>query len=133
LSGLQRADDAEVTVATESKWNVDSLHDLMDERDRRYEQRFAAQEQAVKTAQMVIEGRLQGMNEWRETVEDVMGKAMPRPEVEARVHAVSEKLDAMNSRVDKGEGKGLGLAEMWAYLVGASGMAALIASFFMKH
>ena len=37
----------------DSIWNVDSLHALMDERDRRYEQHFKAFEEAVKLAKQV--------------------------------------------------------------------------------
>lgn len=118
---------------TWSKWNVDSLHDLMDERDRRYEQRFAAQEKAIGTAQTVIDSRLIAMNEWRQTVTDILSRSMPRPEVEQRVEAVSEKIEALASRIDKTEGRGMGQSALWGWIVGGISTGILVINFFTKH
>lgn len=53
-----------------SIWNVDSLRELMEEQEKRYEQRFAAQEQAVKVAETSAEKWRNQANEWRAAMLD---------------------------------------------------------------
>lgn len=66
-----------------SIWNVDSLHALMDERDRRYSEIDKANKAALavalatatkadeKTEQALKEYKM-GANEWRDTVKDLI-------------------------------------------------------------
>ena len=104
-----------------SGWTTDTLHShllsLMNERDRRYEQRFASAEQAVHVALAQTETRFENVNEWRGTVSDLLANAMPRPEADSRASSTDEKINALQSRLDRIEGKGLGVNAVWAVLV----------------
>lgn len=53
-----------------SIWNVDSLRELMKEQEKRYEDRFTAQEQAVKVAENSAEKWRDQANEWRASMLD---------------------------------------------------------------
>ena len=55
--------------------------DRMDERDRRYEQRFRAQEEAVSKAEHSTEKRLEGMNEFRSQLKDQQATFVTRAEL----------------------------------------------------
>ncbi len=78
-----------------SGWTVDTLHnhisDLMRAADKRYEQRFDAQEKAVKDAlasadravnkaETASEKRLDSVNEFRKTLSDQTGTFLTRAE-----------------------------------------------------
>jgi hypothetical protein len=60
---------------------------VMNERDLRYQQRFDAQEEAIREYKSSSEKRLEGMNEFRGTVSDVIGKCITRSEAMALVMA----------------------------------------------
>lgn len=53
-----------------SAWTPDTLLELMNERDRRYGERFAAQEKAIAVAEMNAEKWRMNANEWREAMND---------------------------------------------------------------
>lgn len=164
------------TGASPSGWTIDTLtahlHSMIGELDKRYEQRFVAQEKAVsmaldalKAAHLpieikiaVIEERMSGvkslldaqlaaqqeatkiamanadkattkaetaaekrfesMNEFREQLADQAQTFMPRRESEARHEQSGEKIAAVQSRVDRTEGRSTGVSSSWGILVG---------------
>lgn len=122
-----------------SGWTVDTLKEyvesLIDGNDKRYEQRFEAQESATKYAQ-------EKSNEFRGSLDDIGKKQMPRTEAEALIKATadkaeagqsanSDKIDALQARLDRNEGRGLGLDAGWKILIAAVGLiATLITVFF---
>ena len=55
--------------------------------DLRYQQRFDAQERAISEARAAAEKRLDGMNEFRGTVQDVIGRCITRQEAVAMILA----------------------------------------------
>jgi hypothetical protein len=60
---------------------------LMEQRDLRYQQRFEAQERAISEARAAAEKRLDGMNEFRGTIQDVIGRCITRQEAIAMILA----------------------------------------------
>lgn len=131
------------TEANVSAWTIDSLHshlkELMNERDRRYEQRFAAQEKAVATANQANEKRLDSVNEFRAQMADLQATFMPRVEAEQRIGQVDQKIDAsvkvrsdqvstINSRLDLMAGKSTGSNAFVGYIVAAAAVGASIAA-----
>jgi hypothetical protein len=127
---------SEETAKAEKGWTVDTLKEYLERRDddadKRYEQRFAAQEAATKYAQ-------DKANEFRGSLDDIGKKQMPRTEAEAMFRALSdkaeagartnaEKIDALQARLDRNEGRSGGLSAGWGYLIGAIGLiGALVA------
>lgn len=51
-------------------WTLEAFKELMDERDRRYEQRFNAQEEAVKVYKETSDKWQASANEWRGAMTD---------------------------------------------------------------
>jgi hypothetical protein len=86
--------------------DIEHLRIIMDERDKRYEQRFLAQETALGEAKHGIEARLVLLNELRA---DVATKA--------EVDALEKLLGPIVSRLDRMEGKSSGLNAGWAILL----------------
>ena len=77
------------------QWNVNTLHDhltmLIGELDKRIDQRFAAQEQATKAAiqaakeavekaERLATIRADSQNEWRGTLDDIVGRMLSKEE-----------------------------------------------------
>lgn len=103
--------------------------------DKRYEQRFVAQEEASKYQR-------ENQNEFRGSLEDVGKRQMPRTEAEAMFKALADKaelgqkangdkIDALQARMDRNEGRSGGLNSGWGYLVGAIGLAATLIMIFI--
>jgi hypothetical protein len=98
--------------------------------DKRYEQRFIAQQEALVAAQsaakeavaaallaadravskadLANEKRFDSVNKFRATLADQASQLMPRIEAEARISNLAEKLDVMGTRLDRGEGNASG-------------------------
>lgn len=127
-------------------WTVDTLHEhlssLIKANDHRYEQRFQdagqavdaalkAAEKAVTKAEMASEKRFEGVNEFRAALSDQTSTFLPRSEADARISALADKIDALNTKMDKSEGKGSGLYAGWGLLVGAIGIAAAMGTLFV--
>ncbi len=126
----------------------DGVSALMTEADKRYEQRFIAQQEAIQAAllaqkevvqaaliaadravakaEMASEKRFEGVNEFRATLSDQAANLMPRAEAEARIQAMSDKLGEVADRVNRSEGQGQGVAISWAVLVAVIGIGLTI-------
>lgn len=117
-----------------SGWTVDTLkaylESVIDGNDRRYQQRFDAQEAANKYSQ-------EKSNEFRGSLDDIGKKQMPRSEAEAMFKALSDKAEAfakanagrisdLQARLDRNEGRSGGFSQGWIILVGAVGLAATV-------
>jgi hypothetical protein len=79
----------------ELRREIKAQRDIMDERDRRYEDRFTAMdektglaltssEKAVTKAEIAQEKRFDNTNEWRAAMQDRDRNQMPRIEIEQR-------------------------------------------------
>lgn len=83
---------------------------------------LAAADRAVAKAEAAAERRFEGVNEFRGQLADQQRNLMPRAEADVEFRALREKMDALTTRVDKGEGKGAGLDAGWGYLIGGVGL-----------
>jgi len=99
---------------------------------------LAAQKEAVSAAlasvqresektERAAEKRFEGLNEFRGSMQDQQSRLMPRAEAEVGMGALREKIAELNSRMDRGDGRGAGLNAGWGYLAGAVGLLAGIA------
>lgn len=124
----------------ESGWTpklvMDHVLKLADANDKRYEERFAAQEKAVKDAlagqEKAVNAALaasekavsvaernaekwrEGANEWRAAMSD-----------RERSFSTKAEFELLKERIDKNEGGSKGMRDMWAWLV--AGIMAVIA------
>jgi hypothetical protein len=80
----------------------------MDERDRRYDERFKAtdertnlalisSEKAVGKAELATEKRFDAVNEFRGQLKDQAATLMPRAEVDTRFNALAEKIESIKT------------------------------------
>jgi len=113
------------TEKSVSGWTVDTLKEHLEAiiaaHDKRYQQRFDAQESANKYAQ-------EKANEFRGSLEDIGKKQMPRSEAEALIRAAQEraelaaktnndKLDQIQARMDRNEGRGTAMLPAFEQLI----------------
>lgn len=132
-----------------SGWTTDTLRSdiyrILEEMDRRYQQRYeaqqegvaaalAAQEKAVNAAliaadravikaELAAEKRFEAVNEFRATLADQAATLMPRAEAEARLLSMAEKLSEITNRINRSAGNGEGVHQSWAVVVAVVGMA----------
>lgn len=96
---------------------------LSAERDRRYAERFAAQEAATAYMRQVT-------NEFRGQLSDQQTTFITRTETLARAQSNADKIDALTTRIDRTEGRSGGMSAGWGYLVAAVGLAATVIAIF---
>lgn len=133
-----------------SGWTIDTLHvmlmKVMDERDRRHEQRFDAQEKAVLKAETATEKRFEGVNEFRQALADQTRESPTRIEVDAQYKSLSDQIsNAQKSLEDKAasnsarisalegdmkalSGQSRGVQQQWGYIFAAVGAITAIAA-----
>jgi hypothetical protein len=56
---------------------------------------LAAQKEAVGIAQTFSDQRAASMNEWRKSLDDVLTRAMPRPEAESAIQRATERIQEL--------------------------------------
>ena len=110
-----------------------ALRELLEERDKRYEDRAKSQDEAVDKALkaanqaldkalFALEGRLSNLNELRQVVVD-QGKDFARSdEVELMIDTLKDRMnglaDLVHAQVLQREARGAGVKDVWAYLFG---------------
>ncbi len=123
-----------------------ALLDVLTERDRRYSERFAAQEvanrlaldaaeKAVLKAENAYERRFESVNEFRQTLTDQAATFMTRAEANALLGAVNEKLSRLDNHDSATTGRGAGMGQLWGIIAGVGGLligAASVAFAVMK-
>lgn len=144
-------------------WTVESVKEhftsMMRESDRRYEERFIAQEKAIdaalvaqeKAVQAALisakeavlkqerdsEKRFDAVNEFRQTLSDQAATFIARTEAVQRDEQNAEKIATLekrmndsftqvNSRLDLGAGRSIGMNAIWGYIIGGVGLTASI-------
>jgi hypothetical protein len=118
---------------------IQNLRTLMDERDRRYEDRFRATDEktglaltsskeAVAKAETATEKRFDSVNEFRKTLADQASGFMPRQEYMSNHQSVIEKIEAIKEGFTKEiaslresrsqtEGRSSGFSASWAIAI----------------
>lgn len=125
---------------------------IIEANDRRYEQRFVdsqtavaaalaavklggdaqltATKEAVSKAEIASDKRFEGVNEFRAALADQQRTLMPRQEAELRFNAIDAHLSKLDAGSSERRGHVTGGRELWAWIVGALGAAALLWKFF---
>lgn len=120
------------------EWSVGSLREyiekVFEELDKRVEQRFKAQEEALRLLAETQKEYKKDNNEHRGTLNDVLNNKANRLEMVGRFEADEKRIDAIDlwrsSVGGRDEARGQNKGD-WRWLIGvALGAAALIFSFF---
>lgn len=95
-----------------------------------------ASEKAILKSEASSEKRFDAVNEWRALQADQSNKLISRTEAEQRIFAVSDKINDLGDRMNRLEGRGVGMQTSWSVLVAAVSIAILIIGVvvsFLKH
>ena len=139
-------------------WTVETLREalleLIDANDKRYEQRFidsqtavgaalsaaktavdaalSAAKEAVTKAEVAVEKRLEGVNEFRGQLADQQRTLMPRPEAELVARALADRLDKLEKASYERGGKTAGFQQSWGLIVGVIVATGAIVALIMR-
>ncbi len=130
------------------------LSQKIDENDRRYEQRYqhtideanareqaarenltatlAATKLAVDKSEAANERRFEGVNEFRNAMQDQAARYTTRVESEARFANTIGQLSKITERLDRLEGSGAGMGKLWGLLIGGAGVLLLALEVFLR-
>lgn len=127
-------------------WTVETLRvylfRLLDERDRRYADRFEdlekelnsafiVNQKAIDKAEFAIERRFSSVNEFRKTLSDQATQFVVRKEADIQYQRIIDRINELDKRVTRTEGRGAGLHAGWLYLIGAIGLLLTILTIYL--
>lgn len=115
------------------------LEVLIQSNDRRYAERFDAQEKAVDAAlqaakeavgkaETAAEKRFDSVNEFRGQLSDQARDFMPRSEAELQIKGLSEKIDNIQGLLGSLGGRSQGISAATGFVVATVSVLALIAT-----
>jgi hypothetical protein len=107
---------------------ITNLRTLMDERDRRYEERFKAMdektglaltssEKAVAKAETATEKRFDAVNEFRGQLKDQAATLMPRAEADAKFASMNKEIEELKKSANTAQGRSGGFNAAWGIAV----------------
>jgi hypothetical protein len=121
------------------KWTLETIRAVLEEMDKRYAQRFAAQEsalasalasqkEAILKAEHATEKRFDSVNEFRGQLKDQTATFATTDRVNSEVRVLTDKLTEVTKRLDLTQGAGIGASNFWGSIIsGLAGLAALSA------
>ena len=138
-------------LAVEFNDKIAEQQKLAEERDKRYSQRFDAQQEAVSAAllaakeavanalsaakeavikaEVASEKRFEAVNEFRRTLSDQASNFLSKDAAEVRFKALEELAGKNVSRLDAIAAAKMGAGDNWVWIIGVIGIIGIIASF----
>ena len=119
-------------MTNDNSWTFTTLKEYFDTRlvhiCQKIEQHFDLLDRAVCKSEQAMEKRLEGMNEFRQSLEDQNRTFMPRKELESIIGDIQDKLNRLEKHQERIANMKQGGNIVWAYVLsGVSLLAALIA------
>lgn len=118
-----------------SGWTTDTLKGYVDQRFRDQEKAvdaaLAAAEKAVATANSANDKRFESVNEFRGQLGDQVTTFMPRKEYDARHETLETRVAELTDRMNRTEGRGIGLNAGWLYLLGGIAAVGTVISLYL--
>jgi hypothetical protein len=102
---------------TDTKFSL--LRTVIDSQAERAALALAAADKAIAKGEVATEKRFESVNEFRQTLSDQTKTFISRVEFEALRDTNAARISDLFSRLDKIEGKAVGLNSGWVYLVSA--------------
>ena len=118
VNALERLTDAKLA----------NISTLIDAHAERVALALAAADKAVSKAETATEKRFESVNEFRQTLSDQTRSFISKVEFEAVRDANAARIADLVSRLDKIEGKAVGLNAGWVYLLGGLSVATTLVS-----
>lgn len=97
---------------------------------------FVSSEKAVNKAEQSMDKRLEALNEFRQALTDQQQTFIKRQEFDAQHTNLVDRVNALQSRIERSEGSSIGKNQMWGYaiaIVAALGTIVVIANVFLDH
>lgn len=101
---------------------------LDNNREVNIQENFRLHDEALKTALAALDKRLEGMNEFRQSLNDQNQLFLTRNEFDTNHQSLIDKIDAVTIRVAAMEGQSKGNNQAWGYIVGFVGLVIGIAT-----
>jgi two-component sensor histidine kinase len=92
---------------------------------------LAASDKAISKAEAATEKRFESVNEFRLTLSDQTKSFISKVEFEALRDTTGTRISGLSSRLDKIEGKAVGLTAGWIYLLGGLSAVGTVVSVFV--
>jgi hypothetical protein len=105
-----------------------NISTLIDAHAERVALALAAADKAVSKAETATEKRFESVNEFRQTLSDQTRSFVSKVEFDAVRDTNAARIADLASRLDKTEGKAVGLNAGWVYLIGGISVAATLTS-----
>lgn len=110
---------------------------LLDSQADKVELALNAADKAVTKAETATEKRFESVNEFRQTLSDRDRLSITRVEHDGFRDAIrtelsqmrdnmNEKFSALQTRIDRTEGRGAGMGAVWGFIVGGAGVIAAV-------
>jgi hypothetical protein len=119
-------------IITRFKLQDDILEERKQAQNEAMKAALAAAEKAVVKAEIATEKRFDSVNEFRKTLTDQATLFMPRLEFQVSMVAMNERLSEIKARLDKQEGRGLGLNAGWGYLIGGITIVSIVIGLILR-
>jgi hypothetical protein len=100
---------------------VEKVHGL-DVRIARLEEQLKAKEKALELIAVSLADYKATANEWRGTVQDIMGKSNTRVETQALFDRLSDKVSILERAENKSEGRSSGVGTSWGIVATIAGL-----------
>lgn len=115
-------------------FEITSLHarELGAERELRLIQKFESLAMAISKAEISAEKRFESIADIRNTLSDQQRIYMPRAESNSTHESFAHMIASIEKRVDKSENIKQGAGMIWAYILGAVGLATGLITFLMN-
>jgi hypothetical protein len=122
---------------------IDGFRALMDERDRRYQERFLAMdektglaltssEKAVAKAEIATEKRFDSVNEFRGQLKDQASTLLPRAEADVKFSGFSKEIEELKKSVLTAQGRSSGFNASWGIAVSIVLFALTVFGLFLR-
>jgi len=98
---------------------IGTLRTVIDLQSEKSVSALAASDKAILKAEAAVERRFESVNEFRQTLSDQTKSFISRVEFESLRDTNGARIADLSSRLDKIEGKAVGLNTGWIYLLGA--------------
>jgi hypothetical protein len=104
------------------------LREAIDERDRRYQERYESSQTALGKVADEMHSKFANVNEFRGAMEDAQRLFMPRAEAEALINGLESKLNQQFTQLDRLQSERQGIRGGWGYAVGVVGFVLVVIS-----
>lgn len=122
---------------------IANLRTLMDERDRRYEERFKAMdektglaltssEKAVAKAETATEKRFDAVNEFRGQLKDQAATLMPRAEADSKFLSMTKEIEELKKSANTAQGRSSGFSASWGIAVSLAFVAIALVGLLLR-